>query len=58
MQLRSCTAVALEQAGGYSSFGPLAWEPLYAAGAALERQNKNKNKKRLMIATIHWIVDY
>ena len=24
---------------------PLAWEPLYAAGAALKRQKKKKNKK-------------
>ena len=33
------------EAGGYSSNGtPLAWEPPYAAGAALERQKDRKRK--------------
>ena len=26
---------------------PLAWEPPYAVGVALKRQNKNKNKKKM-----------
>jgi len=33
--------------------GPLAWEPPYAAGVAIEKiktkQNKNKNKERLCL---------
>ena len=29
--------------------GPLAWEPLFAAGTALERQEKKKNKKKNLI---------
>ena len=31
--------------GSYSSDWTLAWESPYAAGVALKRQNKNKNKK-------------
>ena len=39
---------AVVQARRYSLIGPLAWEPPYAAGTALERQKdkKIKNKKR------------
>ena len=29
--------------------GPLAWEPVYTAGAALKRQKKKKRKKKKSI---------
>ena len=29
--------------------GPLAWEPPYAPGAALKKQNKTKNKKKVCV---------
>ena len=50
MQLGSGVAVGEVQAGGYSpDQTPLAWEPPYAVGAALKRQEKqpiNLNCKR------------
>ena len=50
MQLGSCTAVAVVYAGGYSS---LAWEPPYAAGAALEKAKRQiKKKKRKEISLV------
>ena len=48
MQLRSGVAVAVVFAGSCSSalIRPLAWDPPYAMGAALERQ-KDKKKKNV-----------
>ena len=48
MRLRSgvAVAVAVVEAGGYSSapIRPLAWEPPYSAGVALEKAKRQKNK--------------
>ena len=38
--LESHVAVAVAQASGYSFTKPLAWEPTYATGAALEKTRK------------------
>ena len=43
MWLGSCIAVALAQAGGYSSDWTPTWEPPHAVGVALKRE-KDKNK--------------
>ena len=43
--LRSGVGVAVAQAGGFSSMRPLAWEPPYAMGAALEGKKDQKKKK-------------
>ena len=48
MQLRSGEAVAVVQGGVCSSIQPLAWELPYAAGTALERPKKQKQKSRIM----------
>ena len=47
-QMRSgnCIAVAEAQAGSYSSDQTPAWEPPYAAGAALKKQKKEKRKRK------------
>ena len=45
MQLGSRVAVALAQAGSYTPIRPLAWEPLYAAGAALEKTKKKRTSR-------------
>ena len=42
MWLGSGVAVALAQAGGYSSNWTPAWEPPHAAGAALEKTESQK----------------
>ena len=39
-------AVAVAVAGSCSSDRPPAWEPLYAAGAALKRKKKKENEKK------------
>ena len=43
MRLGSGMAVAVAQAINYSSDQTLAWEPPYASGVALNRQNNNNN---------------
>ena len=45
MPLGSGVAVAVVEAGGYSSDRTLAWEPPYAAGAAQEIAKKKKINK-------------
>ena len=45
MQFRSCIAVAVAQAGSYSSDFTPAWALPYAAGVALKGKHKNKNKQ-------------
>ena len=46
-RLGSCVAVAVAEAGGYSSHQTLSLgTSTYAAGAALKRQKKKKKKKR------------
>jgi len=42
--LRSGIAVTVAWARGYSSDSPLAWDPPYAAGAALKRQQQQQQK--------------
>ena len=37
-------------AAATASIGPLAWEPPYAAGAALKRQKDNNNNKKIKYA--------
>ena len=49
-RLGSHIAVALAQAGSYSSDSTLAWEPPYAVGVALEKAEK---KKKRILAHIH-----
>ena len=49
MRLRSCVAVAVAYAGGYSSDSTLAWEPPYAASAALKDTPPPKKKVRSYI---------
>ena len=44
-RLGSGTAEALAQASSNSSNRPLAWEPPYAAGAALKKTKKKKTQK-------------
>ena len=48
MRLGSCVAVAVALASSLAPIWPLAWEPLYAVGAALERQ-KDKRQKIIII---------
>ena len=38
--------MAVAEAGGYISDSTLAWEPLYAVGAALKSKKKKKNRRR------------
>ena len=38
--------MAVAEAGGYISDSTLAWEPLYAVGAALKSKKKKKKKKK------------
>jgi len=40
-------AVAVAEALSCSLIQPLAWELLYATGAALKRQNNNNNNNKL-----------
>ena len=44
-QLGYGVAVAVVQAGGYSTIRPLAWKPPYATGVALKFKKKKKKKK-------------
>ena len=44
-RLGSHIAVAVVQAGGYSSDSTLAWEPPYALGAALKSKKQKEKKK-------------
>ena len=37
---------------------PLAWEPPYAAGAALKRQKKKEKKKRYLKPYVHCSIIY
>ena len=46
MRLRSGVAVAVMQDSGYAQNGPQAWEPPYAAGAALKKRPAKKKKKK------------
>ena len=46
MQLGSCVAVAVVQAGSCSSNSTLAWEPPYAMGVTLKRQRQKKIKEK------------
>ena len=39
------------QVAATALFPPLAWEPPYAADAALERQKKKKKKKKIIERT-------
>ena len=43
MQLGCCVAVALAQAGSYSSDLTLAWEPPHAVGVVLKKHKDRKN---------------
>ena len=36
--------------------GPLAWEPPYAAGTALEKTKKEKRKKNLYVSGFHQLI--
>ena len=45
-QLGSCIAVAVASLAAVAPIRPLAWEPLYAAGAALEKTKRPKKKKK------------
>ena len=47
MQLGSCVAVAL--ATPTAPIQPLAWEPPYAIGSALEKDKKTKKKMALAV---------
>ena len=46
MQLGSGIAVALAWQAATALIRPLAWEPPYAAGAALEKAKRQKEKKK------------
>ena len=56
------SSIAVASAGSYSSLcspaaivpvGPLAWEPPYAVGVALEKtKNKQTNKQKMLIKNI------
>ena len=46
MQLGSCVAVAMARPVATAPIRPLAWEPPYATGAALEKAKDKKTKKR------------
>ena len=46
MGLGSCIAVAVVQAGRYSSDSTLAWDPPYTTSMALKRPKKKKKKKK------------
>ena len=49
MRLRSGVAVAVAQAGSYSSDSkPFAWEPPYAKSAALKKKRKKERKKQCL----------
>ena len=49
MQLRSGIAVAVVQAGGFSSVQPLVWELPYAAGVALKRPKKKRILRKMLL---------
>ena len=46
MQLGSGIAVALAWQAATALIRPLAWEPPYAAGAALEKAKRQREKKK------------
>jgi len=48
MQLRSLVAVLWCRPAAVALIRPLAWELLYAAGAALKRQKNSQTKKSLL----------
>ena len=46
-RLRSCFAVAVGRLVASAPIQPLAWDPPYALGVAIKRQNTKKKKKRM-----------
>ena len=51
MRLKSCIAVvvAVTEAVATAPLGPLTWEPPYAEGVGLKRQQQQKRNKKFML---------